>query len=122
MGAVAEHEVLPICPEVASNLPIPRPACEITSTNPLQVLNRENKDVTEAFVSGAERTLTAMQDFGCEAAILKTKSPSCGTGLIYDGTFSGTLCEGWGVAATLIRNAGIPCVDESQAAQLLNHP
>ena len=107
-----EHEVLPICPEVAGGLPIPHPACEVAGENPLRVIDCTGAEVTEAFERGAEETLRAVRAFRAEMAILKAKSPSCGTGRIYDGTFTGTLCDGWGVAARLLRDAGFPCIDE----------
>ena len=116
--ATKGHEILPICPEVAGGLPIPHPACEITSDSPLRVCDADGEDVTEAFVHGAMTTLEAMRDSDCALAILKAKSPSCGTGKIYNGSFTGTLRDGWGVAAALIRDAGIPCMDETQIDEL----
>ena len=113
MAFARQHDVLPICPEVAGGLSVPHPACEIASDAPLRVCDCAGEDMTAAFVQGAEKTLTAMQDFGCQLAILKAKSPSCGTGRIYDGTFTGTLRDGWGVAAAMIRDAGIPTFDEN---------
>ncbi|MBR5260216.1 MAG: DUF523 domain-containing protein [Eggerthellaceae bacterium] len=118
--ALATHETLPVCPEVEGGLPIPHPACEIIADNPLLVRDAKGEDATDPFVKGAEKTLEAINDFGCELAILKAKSPSCGTGKIYDGSFTGTLRDGWGVAAALIRDAGIPCIDETQIDDLLN--
>lgn len=106
-----KHEILPICPEVAGGLPTPRIPSEITPDGK-RVLSQGGEDVTEAFAYGAQACLQDMMRFGCDAAILKSKSPSCGSGLIYDGTFTGTLTEGWGVAAALIRDAGITVYDE----------
>lgn len=137
-----QHEVLPICPEVAGGLPTPRTPSEIRSGNvdggePVdgalaggrkiagsagakrRVINSAGVDVTAQFEAGAERTLQAMREFGCELAILKAKSPSCGSGLIYDGSFSGRLVPGWGIAAEAIRDAGFPVYDETSAADLL---
>lgn len=122
------HDVLPICPEVAGGLSIPHPACEIVSGhNPdagegrLAVTDAEGIDQTEAFSRGAQVTLDAVREFEAELAILKAKSPSCGTGLVYDGTFTGTLREGWGVAARALHAAGIPCIDEEQAEAAFPH-
>ncbi len=119
LALAAEHEVLPICPEVAGGLPTPRAPSEIvrneSSIEETLVVNREGVEVTDAFVRGARESLRKMLEFGCESAILKAKSPSCGSGLIYDGSFSGTLAQGWGVAAAMIRDAGIPVFDESKA-------
>lgn len=118
----SEHEVLPICPEVEGGLPTPRAPSELQAAaaggceGRMRVVNREGSDVTEAFERGAEASLRAMREFGCEMAVLKAKSPSCGTGLVYDGSFTGRLVPGWGVAAALIRDAGIPVTDENGCA------
>lgn len=117
----SEHEVLPICPEVEGGLPIPRAPSEMqiaaSEGGRARVLSREGADVTAAFERGAATTLEAMLEFGCEIAVLKAKSPSCGTGLVYDGSFTGRLVPGWGVAAALIRDAGIPVADENGCAR-----
>lgn len=119
--ALAElHEVLPICPEVAGGLPTPRVPSEIRpGATGRRVVNNAGLDVSAQFEAGAARTVQAMREFGCEAAILKAKSPSCGSGLIYDGSFSGKLASGWGIAAEAIRNAGFPVYDETSAADLM---
>ena len=49
---------------------------------------------------------------GCTVAILKARSPSCGCGEVYDGTFTGSVTSGWGVAARMLREAGIEVMDE----------
>lgn len=133
---VREHEVLPVCPEVAGGLPTPRPpseqmpqpseksghaGCERPDRRQkrVRVIAEDGSDVTDAFERGAASTLASMLDFGCDLAVLKAKSPSCGSGLIYDGSFSGTLRPGWGTAAALIRDAGITVVDEEQALEIL---
>ena len=76
-------------------------------------------DVTEQYRRGAEAALRLCRMLGCEAAILKERSPSCGHGTIYDGTFTGTLADGDGVTAELLLRNGIPVYGESQAAELL---
>ena len=97
---------IPVCPEMMGGLPCPRVPAERTKDG-LHVVTREGKDVTEAFMSGAEEALRMAKLYGCEKAILKAKSPSCGCGQIYDGTFSGTLREGDGVTAELFKENGI---------------
>ena len=97
---------IPVCPEMMGGLPCPRVPAERTEDG-LRVVTREGKDVTEAFTSGAKEALRMAKLYGCEKAILKAKSPSCGCGQIYDGTFSGTLIEGDGVTADLFRKNGI---------------
>ena len=107
------HTLVPVCPEAMAGLPIPHPANEIMSISPLCVRDSEGADNTEAFVAGARRALARAQEKGCELAILKAKSPSCGIGRVYDGTFTGTLTPGDGVAARMFIDAGIPAVDEA---------
>lgn len=78
-----------------------------------------NGDVTEQYRRGAEEALKLCKLFGCEAAVLKERSPSCGRGAIYDGTFTGTLTPGDGVTAALLEAHGIPVYGESQIGELL---
>ncbi|MCI8469386.1 MAG: DUF523 domain-containing protein [Eggerthellaceae bacterium] len=106
------HQLVPVCPERAGGLPVPRPPSEVTGRDPLRVSDARGADVTAAFEEGARRTLEEALGAGCEVAVLKAKSPSCGSGLIYDGSFSGTLAPGWGVAAALLRDAGLRVLDE----------
>ena len=98
------HRVIPVCGEIFGGLPTPRPPAEICGQ---RVVTREGADVTAAYRRGAE------------AAVLKERSPSCGSGAVYDGTFSGTLTAGWGVAAGLLREQGIRVLGESRLEELL---
>ena len=110
-----EVEIVPICPETAGGLSRPRPPAEIVANvgGARQiVVDAAGNDVTEAFEAGAQATLHLVQKRGCTHAILKAKSPSCGIGKVYDGTFTGTLVAGDGIAARLLMNAGIACIDE----------
>ena len=97
---------IPVCPEMMGGLPCPRIPAERTEDG-LRVVNREGDDVTDAFELGASEALRMAKLYGCDRAILKAKSPSCGCGQIYDGTFSGTLTEGDGVTAELFKQNGI---------------
>lgn len=106
--------VLPICPEVAGGLPTPRPPAEIQGGDGKDVLegrarlvNAEGKDVTAEFLAGAQKALRVAQRWDIQEAILKARSPSCGVGQIYDGSFSGRLVEGDGVTAALLKREGI---------------
>lgn len=72
-----------------------------------RVVNIEGKDVTAEFLAGAQEALRIAQRWGIKEAVLKTRSPSCGVGQIYDGSFSGRLKEGEGVTAALLRREGI---------------
>ncbi len=107
------HTLVPVCPETMAGLSIPHAPNEIVSAHPLCVRDSEGVDNTQAFVRGAEKSLKRAQDKACELAIFKAKSPSCGVGQVYDGTFSGALIPGDGVACTLFKAAGIPVVDEN---------
>jgi uncharacterized protein YbbK (DUF523 family) len=80
---------------------------------------RDGRDVTENYRSGAEQALERARSFGCTAAILKARSPSCGKGKIYDGTFSGNLTERDGVCAELLIKNGIKVYTEDEIDQLL---
>ena len=109
------HEIVPVCPECAGGLPTPRVPSEIVrSGDGLRVCAADGADNTEAFLAGARRELARAQEVGCTLAVLKSKSPSCGSGRIYDGTFSGVLADGWGITAALFRDAGIRVIDETQ--------
>lgn len=105
------HTLIPVCPEVMGGLPTPRSPAERQPSG--RVVNRDGTDVTESYRAGAELVLNMALEQGCELAILKERSPSCGSGEIYDGTFSGHLIPGEGVAAELLRRAGIPVKGES---------
>ena len=106
VALVKQGCAIPVCPEMLGGLPCPRIPAERTEDG-LRVVTREGNDVTEAFTSGAFEALRMAKLFGCDRAILKANSPSCGCGQIYDGTFSGTLIEGDGVTAELFKKNGI---------------
>lgn len=113
------HQIVPVCPESMGGLPIPRLPNEIAvGADGTRVIDSAGVDNTAAFVAGAQAALERARWAGCAAAVLKSKSPSCGSGRIYDGTFTGALTDGWGVAATLFRDAGIPVVDEDHLEDL----
>lgn len=106
----AGHNLIPVCPEVLGGLEVPRSPAEIQSDG--RVLTQDGKDVTAAYRSGAERAVEIARENGCTVAILKARSPSCGCGEVYDGTFTGSVTPGWGVAARMLREAGIEVMDE----------
>lgn len=107
------HELIPVCPEVQGGLPTPRPPAERHRDG--RVVNQEGTDVTEAYQAGAKLAFKTALEQGCELAVLKERSPSCGSGEIYDGTFSRRLIPGDGVTAQQLRQAGIKVLGESQA-------
>ena len=77
-----------------------------------RVVNADGEDVTAAYQAGAEAALRIAKQSGCTAAVLKARSPSCGCGEVYDGTFTHTLKGGWGLTARLLREAGLAVMDE----------
>lgn len=107
---------IPVCPEILGGLATPRAPAERQRE---RVINCDGGDVTEAFFRGAEEALRIAQLYGVRYALLKERSPSCGSGEIYDGTFSGTRIPGDGVAAALFRANGIEVYGESQLEMLL---
>ncbi len=113
--ALAAHgcEPVPVCPERDGGLPCPRPASEIAPDG-VHVFDAAGKDVTDAFERGARIAVETARSEECRLAVLKAKSPSCGAGSIYDGTFSGRLVEGDGIAVRALRSAGVAVLDEAR--------
>ena len=105
-------EAVAVCPEVLGGLPTPRVSSERLPDG--RVISREGADVTEAFVKGAERAMGICRSHGCTGAILKARSPSCGKGVIYDGSFTGARVTGNGVFAQMLLDAGVPVVTEEE--------
>lgn len=112
-----EHTVCMVCPEVLGKLPVPRAKAEIKDD---KVMDENGRDVTEIFADGAKiaytRAVAAALSINeeIEGAILKSKSPSCGRDFVYDGTFSGTLINGEGYFAKLLREHGIKIYTEKE--------
>ena len=104
----ARFVLVPVCPEVLGGLPTPRVPSERRGD---RVVNRAGEDVTEAFRRGAEAALAIARREGCRRALLKSNSPSCGSGQFYDGSFSGTLTAGDGVTAECIKQQEIEVYD-----------
>lgn len=106
-----KYHLIPVCPEAYGGLETPRAPSEI---NGGRVLSKDGKDVTGQFKRGAEAALSLAQLFEADIAILKENSPSCGSGAIYDGTFSGKLVPGDGMTAQLLKKYGIKVIGESK--------
>lgn len=115
------HILIPICPEQMGGLSTPRDPAERVGN---KVITRAGKDVTEEYVKGAEESLKLARLYDCKVAILKEKSPSCGSGKIYDGSFSKTLIDGNGVTAELLIENGIKVIGEGDILEgfALKHP
>lgn len=125
MKLASEGKVIPICPEQLGGCPTPRSQSEISGGNGSDVLcgrcrvtTKEGNDVTEHFIKGAEETLKLALSCGVKKAVLKARSPSCGRGQIYDGTFSGVLKDGNGVTAELLSKNGIEVFTEENIEAL----
>lgn len=111
-----KYTLIPVCPEQLGGLPTPRLPSERIGA---QVVMKDGTDVTAAYRRGAEEALRLARLFGCRRAVLKERSPSCGSGAVYDGTFTGTVIPGDGVTAQLLKANGIQVVGESRAEELL---
>lgn len=110
-----KHKLIPICPECFAQLPIPRPPAEIVGD---KVFNKLGEDITEHFKDGAEKALYVAEEAGGQTAILKERSPSCGFGEIYDGSFTGKTIRGNGITAQLLYDNGITIFGESSVDKI----
>lgn len=114
--ALMEEAVLiPVCPEIMGGLATPRDPAERADG---RVITINGSDVTSAYEKGAEETLRLAFLYGCRHAVLKERSPSCGSGQIYDGTHSGKLIPGDGITAGLLKKNGIKVFGESKTEDL----
>ncbi len=110
------YNLIPFCPEVTGGMPTPRLPVEIVNG---QVVNHLGEEFSQEFNKGAQEALKIAKLFNCKKAILQVRSPSCGYGRIYDGTFSGKLKEGNGITAALLEANGIEIFPSDQIARLL---
>ena len=108
------YNLIPICPEVMGGLPAPRTPSEICGE---RVLMKDGRDVTENYNRGAQKALEIARENACTVAILKEKSPSCGSGLIHNGSFDGGLVEGDGITTLLLKQNGIRVLGESEITE-----
>ncbi|MFT4143767.1 MAG: DUF523 domain-containing protein [Mobilitalea sp.] len=140
MEIVNRGEAILVCPEVLAGLPTPRPRCErreykannqdenkndlsdaqtnkegegITE-NQIRIICEDGRDLSKEFQLGAQKVLAIAKEADVTLAILKSKSPSCGKGVIYDGSFTGTMTEGNGVTAELLLQNGIKVITEKE--------
>ena len=103
------YRLIPVCPETAGGLPVPREPSERRGE---RVVNRAGQDVTAEYQKGAELAAALARRFQIRKALLKSNSPSCGSGSIYDGSFSGTLTAGDGVTSEYIKSEGIEVITD----------
>lgn len=113
------EDFVPVCPEQLGGLCTPRPPAEIESGDGFDVLDgksrvisKDGDDFTAAYVKGAQEAVKIAKMTGCNMAVLKEKSPSCGVHSIYDGKFSGTLKDGCGAFCALLKREGIEAVSD----------
>ncbi len=110
-----KYKIIPVCPETAGGLPVPRKPAEISGN---KVLMSDGTDVTSEFEKGAKLTLEAAIAYSCKKAVLKAKSPSCGSNKIYDGTFSKKIVNGDGITAKLLKENGVVIFTEEEIKSL----
>lgn len=106
---VEDGIAIPVCPEATGGLDTPRTPCELVKN---RVINKDGLDCTEAFQSGALHVCRIAERLGVQKAVLKQRSPSCGCGKVYDGTFSGRLIKGDGIAAAMLKKSGLQITTE----------
>ncbi len=123
-----EGRLVSICPEVAGGLPVPRPRAEIAGGDGHPVLNGRSsvvsitgQDVTRFFLMGAQKALELARSYNIRFAVFKEGSPSCGSGYIYDGSFSGVKKPGKGVAAALLEKHGIRVFSERNISEAIRY-
>lgn len=108
--------LIPFCPEIYGGLATPRDPAERQEE---KVMTAAGADVTEQYKKGAEEALRLARLYGCRAAVLKERSPSCGRGQIYDGTYTRRLIPGDGVTARLLEQEQIPVFGETSCGRCL---
>lgn len=113
---IEKYNLIPVCPEIYGGMSTPREPSERIGEH---VISKSGKDVTEHFKRGANEIMKLAQLYQCRYAILKERSPSCGYGEIYDGTFSGKLIEGNGILAEMLLKSGVTIISESRIKELL---
>ena len=112
------HTLIPVCPEQLGGLSTPRAPSEWQGA---VIHNSEGEDVTAQYLRGAEEAVKLARLLNCHAAILKERSPACGHGEIYDGTFTNTRTRGDGAAARALEAAGVRVYGESEMEDLLKN-
>jgi uncharacterized protein YbbK (DUF523 family) len=125
-GLVAGKTALAVCPELAAGLGVPRDRSEISGGDGADVLIKKARvitdkgcDLSKRYILSAHKIKNMAVRFGIKQAILRSKSPACGSGSIYDGTFTGKLRKGDGVLAAALKSAGITVHDERTGSKYL---
>ena len=111
------YELVAVCPECMGGLTTPREPAEICASG--RVFTKfSGRDVTAEFILGAQICADIARENGCKIAVLKERSPSCGSGEIYDGSFTGRIVSGDGLTAAALKKLGVRVVGESTLAEL----
>ena len=123
-----QGRLVPFCPEVAGGLPVPRPCSEISGPDgrtvfhgDARVMNIKGKDVTQYFLTGAQKALELARLHNIKLAVLKDGSPSCGSTYIYDGSFSGIKKPGKGITTVLLEENSIRVFSEREIPEAVNY-
>jgi uncharacterized protein YbbK (DUF523 family) len=118
---VESGEAVAVCPELLGGLDVPREPCEIRvdGRRAQKIVTRSGADCTRKYMKGARKTLRIVRSLHIEKAILKSRSPSCGYGVVHDGEFSGALVNGNGVTAALLLREGVRIYTEEQVDVLV---
>jgi uncharacterized protein YbbK (DUF523 family) len=109
INLAAKETLIPVCPEQLGGLSTPRKPAERKSGC---VITEDGGDVTANFENGAKQVLELAKLYNIKSAILKQRSPSCGCGQIYDGTFSGAIIDGDGITTKFLKENGIEVLTE----------
>lgn len=116
LALMKDYNLIPVCPEQLGGLMTPREPAELKARD--TVVNKDGNDVTACFKRGAEETLKVARLYGCKRAVLKERSPSCGHGTIYDGSFTGRKITGSGITAHYLEENSIAVKGESDIDSL----
>ncbi len=116
---VKEGRALPVCPELLGGLSVPRERSEIQNgsgkdvlAGKCRIITKSKEDVTGNFIAGARAALSLAKKYNIRKAVLKSRSPSCGCGEIYDGSFTGRFTNGDGVTCALLKSNGIEVISD----------
>ena len=112
----SKYKLIPVCPEIAGGMTVPRESSERRENG---VFSKSGKDVTAEYEKGAEIALKLAEKYGCEKAVLKQNSPSCGSKMIYDGSFTGKLIPGRGVSAEYLASKGVNIMSENEIENII---
>jgi uncharacterized protein YbbK (DUF523 family) len=110
-----EGRLVPVCPEVAGGLPVPRPEAQRVGD---RVMRKSGEDISAAYIKGAEMAVELAAENGIEVAIMKDGSPACGSSRIHDGSFSGRKIPGEGICVEYLRKAGIKVFNEKECEKV----